>query len=333
VPLFYEWPNDAQKHEENYIMYFADTFLVAPVYEQGASSRGVVFPEGRWHRYGAPYSSWLSGPLISPVPVTAEDTPVYLREGRIAAIYENVGSQAHTTIAGNVTLVVGPNVSGSAVGHLWLDDGWTFDCTRGDYLHVKFERESDGTIRSTRDEVETSVPALLQNSYVNKIVIYGAEETRVHDGLGLRLSDSWVWQPAGPGEDPPRGDLDFGEADLDSNNRQLRDCGDMRFCRDHIGDSPGLYSILPEEGAVAANVYAVPIHYSGGQLAVALKISQLSDGPFRIRVEPTETRDKNFRYDLAADARVLVQETVNSLATITSTVEANRVTIQGMGRT
>jgi alpha-glucosidase (family GH31 glycosyl hydrolase) len=135
----------------------ADTFLIAPVMVSGANTIDVVLPPVRWRRWTEDKVPWASGTLQ--VPVTMDDTPVYLREGRIAPIYDKPGATAYATVAGDVTLYIAPDTVGVALGYLYLDDGESFNLQRGDFLKLKFLWVRK-TLTSSRVDQEMLIPAL-----------------------------------------------------------------------------------------------------------------------------------------------------------------------------
>jgi alpha-D-xyloside xylohydrolase len=79
LPLHF--PEDPKTYSRNWEYLFGEWLLVAPVYEQGVTSREVYLPAGTWVDY------WTNDTIQGPRTITAdapvESIPVYARAGAI----------------------------------------------------------------------------------------------------------------------------------------------------------------------------------------------------------------------------------------------------------
>jgi alpha 1,3-glucosidase len=194
VPLWLEWPEVPALHDYDREVLFADTFLVAPVLADKASSVTIVKPPGVW------YSYW-SGNLVKDgeqVPVTMWDVPVYIRGGRIAPLYNSPGLTTLSTIVKPLTLIVAGDEKGESEGFLYLDDGITYDYETGVYVHRKFTLKG-GILKSSKaDALEVRVPYFLQDCIIFNITVYQVQEDQsvivtYVSGLSLKLADEWSY--------------------------------------------------------------------------------------------------------------------------------------------
>jgi alpha-glucosidase (family GH31 glycosyl hydrolase) len=87
-PLFVEYPDDERAWTiwDEYL--FGDDYLVAPVIEQGATSRDVYLPEGEWVDYWNPDADAISGPTTVTVDVPLYKTPIFLRADSDAEVLD-----------------------------------------------------------------------------------------------------------------------------------------------------------------------------------------------------------------------------------------------------
>jgi alpha-glucosidase/alpha-D-xyloside xylohydrolase len=105
--------------------------LVAPVVEQGASSRSLYLPRGGW------YDFWtrqrLEGGREVKREVDLETTPLYVRAGAIIPMGP-VKQYTAEKVQGPLTLHVYPGADGQA--SIYEDDGTTFDFEKGEWMRI-----------------------------------------------------------------------------------------------------------------------------------------------------------------------------------------------------
>jgi alpha-glucosidase len=68
-PLYYHYPRDEQACDSETEFLIGDALLSAPIYEQGATSRGVYLPEGTWFDYwdGTAYPGDITSEISAPL--------------------------------------------------------------------------------------------------------------------------------------------------------------------------------------------------------------------------------------------------------------------------
>jgi hypothetical protein len=77
-----------------------------------------------------------------------------------------------------------------------LDDGVTFDCNKGEFLHRKFTYDGGKIYWSKAVPREERVPEFLKEAKVCAIVIYNKNGVRRYEGLNYLVSDEWTWSPS-----------------------------------------------------------------------------------------------------------------------------------------
>jgi alpha-glucosidase (family GH31 glycosyl hydrolase) len=191
TPLFYEWPEIDKFHDLEHEVLLGGSLLVVPVSAKGATSVSVIVPPGRWFNFTD--GKELKGD--SEVPVTMEDVPVFIRGGRIVPIYKKPIQSARDTVKTGLTLIIACDAEGRSEGTFYMDDGITFNLTRGEFIHRRITYHNRSIAWSKIDEAEKTCPDDLANAVVESIQIFG-ETTPGWDvvtGLKLRIRDEWVY--------------------------------------------------------------------------------------------------------------------------------------------
>lgn len=119
--------------------------MVAPVTEQGAVSRRVVFPAGVWVDYNHPEESPVAGPSVRVVNAPLDEIPLFVRSGSFIpqAMYqmENVGDYD----ASRYTVLYYPRVDGESRYTMYDDDRKSSESLRsGTYALIDFISRVDG---------------------------------------------------------------------------------------------------------------------------------------------------------------------------------------------
>ncbi len=145
-PLLLPFQDDAATHTLDDQFMCGDAFLVAPVIEEGATSRSVYLPAGVW------YDFWTGEPLTGPAHVEVEAplerVPLFVRAGSVVVMgppLDWVGQRATESL----TLHVYP---GDGVSWLYEDDGETLSYRQGEYRLTRFTlAASAGRLGLTRE--------------------------------------------------------------------------------------------------------------------------------------------------------------------------------------
>ena len=127
-PLFWQWPDDERAYTLDDEFTFGDALLVAPVGEEGATSRSVYLPAGDW------YDWWTGerclGRRTIPVAAPLDRLPLFARAGSIVPgwpVMQYTGERPVDVL----TLHVFP---GDGESMLYEDDGATLAYQHGDIL-------------------------------------------------------------------------------------------------------------------------------------------------------------------------------------------------------
>jgi alpha-D-xyloside xylohydrolase len=143
--LFLDFPNDPQVAEIGDEYMFGPALLVAPVYEQGMTSRQVYLPAGTdWYNY------WTHQRLHGGQTITADapiDTiPLFVKAGSILPVGAPVESTAQTQKLAKLEVFAGANADFT----LYNDDGKTYAYEKGDdqITHLHWD---EATHRLTHD--------------------------------------------------------------------------------------------------------------------------------------------------------------------------------------
>lgn len=124
--LFMDFPNDANVADIRIEYMFGPAFLVAPVSEQGATSRKVYLPAGcDWYNY------WTNERLHGGQTITAaaliETIPLFVRAGSILPLGSTILSTQQPQAIDSVRVYPG----GDADFTLFSDDGTTYSYEKG----------------------------------------------------------------------------------------------------------------------------------------------------------------------------------------------------------
>lgn len=80
-PMVMDWPEDRRAWEISDQFMFGPALLVNPVTEQGANSRTVYLPAGRWYDFWSGAQAFGGRTLLSPAPITR--IPIFVRAGSV----------------------------------------------------------------------------------------------------------------------------------------------------------------------------------------------------------------------------------------------------------
>jgi alpha-D-xyloside xylohydrolase len=125
--LFMDFPNDPKAAETGDEYMFGPAFLVAPVTEQGATSRSVYLPSGAdWYNYWT--NQRIRGGQRIKVDAAIDTLPLFVRAGSIVPLGEPVRNTSETQKLARVRVYRGANGDFA----LYDDDGITYAYERGE---------------------------------------------------------------------------------------------------------------------------------------------------------------------------------------------------------
>lgn len=189
VFMWHEFPEVEELHDNCMQFILASTFLVVPVMTE-ENKVSIVKPPGKWYNF-------YNGEELTQsktIEVTWYDTPVFIRAGRIAPLYYDIGMTTKETLTKPLTLMISCNSSYEAEGKIYLDDGKTFNFKKGEFLHRRFTFK-DYTLKCEKIDVEGEklIPENVKDSYIGSIVIYGGKDGQVvnYTGLHINIKNEW----------------------------------------------------------------------------------------------------------------------------------------------
>ena len=138
-------PNDprAVARDDEYL--WGRDILVAPVFEQGATSRRLYLPRGTWHDFWT--GERVEGGREITRAVELETIPLYVRAGAVVPlgpVKQYVGEKVDEPLS----VWIFPGADGSFL--LYEDDGETFDFRRGEWMGVAMKWEDQRRILRMR---------------------------------------------------------------------------------------------------------------------------------------------------------------------------------------
>jgi alpha-D-xyloside xylohydrolase len=124
--LFMDFPQDAKVRDLGDEYMFGPAFLVAPVTEQGATSRMVYLPAGTdWYNYWT--KERMSGGQTIRVDAPIDTLPLFVRAGSILPLGEAVENTGQVQKLAKIRVYPGANSDFT----LYQDDGKTYAYEKG----------------------------------------------------------------------------------------------------------------------------------------------------------------------------------------------------------
>jgi alpha-glucosidase (family GH31 glycosyl hydrolase) len=129
--LWLHYPDDpvATARADEYL--WGRDILVAPVVEQGATSRQVYLPRGGWYDFWT--GERFDGGREIARAVDLETMPLFVRAGAIVPMGP-VKQYVSEKVEGPLTVTIYPGANGEF--HLYEDDGASFDYRRGAWMGI-----------------------------------------------------------------------------------------------------------------------------------------------------------------------------------------------------
>jgi len=147
-PLLLAFQDDTATHTLDDQFLCGDAFLVAPVFEEGATCRSVYLPAGDW------YDFWTDEPFtgLAHVEVEAplERLPLFVRAGSVVPMAPPMHYVGQRPVD-RLTLHVYPGFSGVGGSLLYEDDGESLAYRREGYRLTRFVLSTEGTPPSCLD--------------------------------------------------------------------------------------------------------------------------------------------------------------------------------------
>lgn len=179
--LWLHYPDDPDAVSRSDEFLWGRDVLVAPVVEQGATSRTVYLPRGIWYDFWT--NQRINGGREITRPVDLETIPLYIRAGAIlplGPVKQYVEETSHDPLAVHVY----PSADGSIT--LYEDDGRSFDYQRGEWMGIDMSwNDADEVLRMTLANGSRMLPPLrravqIKAAEKQKQVEFSGHPTEVH---------------------------------------------------------------------------------------------------------------------------------------------------------
>lgn len=140
-PIWFEFDSEGDDQIEDEFM-IGDTLLVAPVVTEIQSTkkeREVALPDGtRWFEFRSLHELSLENSHNFVVKSDLE-VPVFIRGGKSFCMKEKVRKSSEAMFDDPFTLIICVDDNSKSEGKLYVDDGHTFNYTRGEFIYRLFE--------------------------------------------------------------------------------------------------------------------------------------------------------------------------------------------------
>lgn len=134
-PMFFEDPVSRDWWDVDDQFMLGDCLLVAPILEEGQSSRDVRFPAGLWYDFRS--GNAIQGPTTISVDAPLDVVPVFVRGGSVLPLAPD----------GQLALHAYPDAQGGATGVLYSDDGDGY----GEHCVSRFAVDDQGILDTRRE--------------------------------------------------------------------------------------------------------------------------------------------------------------------------------------
>jgi alpha-glucosidase len=176
-PLFWLQPENRALWGVDDVYLLGNSVLVAPVVEQGAASRSVIFPKGGWYHFWD--DQYFSGESEATVDAPLSQIPFFIKAGSIFPMEEESSLALHVYLSSE---------DGEFVSHHYTDAGDGYGEHREDTYFLK--RSGDQIL--IRKHSEGSYPAREQF----KLVLHGGSTEQIEaDGEFYRVNNGEVVLP------------------------------------------------------------------------------------------------------------------------------------------
>jgi len=148
-PLLFEFPDDEETYAIDDEFMLGPFLLVAPVLKEGARTREVYLPKGKWYDFWSDKA--YQGPARVCVDAPLDVVPLFVKDGALVPMWSPIGCSSERK-PDPLYLHVYP---GNGSFMLYEDDGETFEYTKGAYALAKFEvSEQAGTLTVRKSPAE-----------------------------------------------------------------------------------------------------------------------------------------------------------------------------------
>ena len=151
-PLIFDFQDDPVTRDLDDEYLFGDHLLVAPIYQQGCTSRKVYLPEGTW--YHCHTGEKFIGPRFVTAAAPMDSIPLYARGGAVIPMWPQAPQSTMNYHPEEMELhIFVPDEEGITRSMLHEDDGLTFASRNGAFYRTEFELSREGSRVTLRASV------------------------------------------------------------------------------------------------------------------------------------------------------------------------------------
>ena len=213
-PLFFLYPNDTQTFGVERQFFFGDAVMVCPVLEEGNEVE-IYLPDDLYYEFFTRKAIHGPGEKIWVRQVELHEIPLLIRGGTVIPMRVESAMTTRELREKDFEIVVAPDLLGTAIGHLYMDDGvsleqkdtldisYTFD---GERLSVVSRGKFDGEVHYSKITILAvdEQPADLKLTSVEgatlepKTIEWDADSEVLTLGVSLLLNESFtvdlIWE-------------------------------------------------------------------------------------------------------------------------------------------
>lgn len=186
-PLVMDFMADAQVRNIGDAYMFGPSFLVAPVYEYGARSREVYFPDCEgWYDFYT--NEFIEGGRSELVDAPYDRMPLYVRAGSIVPMGPEI-QWSDEKPADVIDLYIYQGADGSFT--LYEDENVNYNYEKGLYSMIEFDYDDDNRLLSI-GERRGEFPGMLEERVFNVVPVskdgVGKTQTVRYDGVSVKVA-------------------------------------------------------------------------------------------------------------------------------------------------
>ena len=186
-PLVMDFMADAQVRNIGDAYMFGPSFLVAPVYEYGARSREVYFPDCEgWYDFYT--NEFIAGGRSEVVDAPYDRMPLYVRAGSIVPVGPEM-QWSDEKPADVIDLYIYQGADGSFT--LYEDENVNYNYEKGLYSMIEFDYDDDNRLLSI-GERRGEFPGMLEERVFNVVPVSkdgaGKTQTVRYDGVSVKVA-------------------------------------------------------------------------------------------------------------------------------------------------
>jgi alpha-glucosidase len=185
--MMLEYPDDPEAVSAEFQFMLGSELLVAPVVEEGASSKRIYLPKGEWILFDEGVTKFKGGQWIE-LPVSLETIPLFVKTGSIIPTMP-VMQFMHAKENYPITLNVFPKAAGKSMFSLYEDDGISNGYKRNEGVRtlVMIENSPDKVTCTLEGNCSSGYKAVSRNLLV-RIPSERKPSTVAVDGVKLRMT-------------------------------------------------------------------------------------------------------------------------------------------------